>query len=176
MASVHQKARSPFWVASYIDAQGHQHTRSTKVRVDVENLEGSKSEAQVIADGWERRALAGLSLDDKPHPRPIGGGVPTFSTFASEWVGGAEGGRSYGNKLRTHLRNVVEFLGPKAKLELFLLRSPDFVGLGDWLLDKGYSPTTAQAHLKTANQMFLAARKKGYVLCSPVDTDDWQQP
>lgn len=177
MASLFRKKGSPYWWASYRDAQKKQHTKSTSIQhtpEDVTLTQINEEAAQRTADEFERKARLGIPLD-APAP-PTGTsvpGIPIFTDFTAAWIAGVGGDADYKLKLRSYMDNIDQFLQAKTSWQIHRLRHSDFIGLAPYLLQMGYSPTTVTLHLKALRAAFINAESRGFILVTPITPQDY---
>ncbi len=177
MASIQTKDNSPYWYAAYRDATGRSCNKSTKIVRQPEDLTltiPNHDTALRMALEWERQERAGLAAGAAalPAPSPLVG-IPSYREQMRSWIAGLGGDPSYRGKCSGYADRIDEFLGAKSDLPVCQLHSPEFAGLVSWIREKGYSTTTASAHLKLIRQAYLDAQQKGFVLVCPISPKDY---
>ncbi len=177
MASIQKKDNSPYWYAAYRDATGTLCSKSTRIirQADDPALTiANHDTALTMALEWERQERAGLAAGAAALPAlsPLVG-IPSHREQMRSWIAGLGGDPSYRGKCSGYADRIDEFLGAKSDTLVCQLHSPDFTGLVSWICAKGYSTTTASAHLKLVRQAYLDAQQKGFVLVCPISPKDY---
>jgi integrase len=176
MASIHEKKGSPYWYAHWRDAKGKPFSKSTGVVREPDDSAMTKENreaAQKIADDFEQRSRDGVPVEPSATPVTTASALPSFRPFARGWIAYAGGDAKYHAKLERYFDHTFEFMGNKADLAIHLLRQADFAGLPSFLAGKGYSHSSINQHIQAVRASFLAAEKKGFVVVSPISTDDY---
>jgi integrase len=191
MASIQPLPKSRFWYASYRDARGKQHLKSTKIE-RAPDAATPKERAVKAADN-KRLAMDmanRLEEDERGNPTEIqlrklvadmsqrvNKRRIEFSTvraYLEKWLATV----SKQNSPATHSRysgavtGFLESLGPKAEAALADITSQDiekFIGVR---LASGRSATTIDTDLKALNRPFARALRQGLILSNPVPAAD----
>jgi integrase len=170
MASVTRQPLTRYWIATFRDAQGKQHRRSTK--------ETSKTRALEVARQFERVAKGKGNAHKirntfaEFYREHYGVDLP-FSNVRSHcenWLSGhkAEISESTFSSYRKSIERLLEYLGDDAGKDLTDISKPRIAGFRDFLLAR-YRTRSANQYLKIVRMIFRAARLDGYLWQDPAE-------
>ncbi|MGI8481289.1 MAG: tyrosine-type recombinase/integrase [Chthoniobacterales bacterium] len=174
MASVHQKDRSPFWMAKFRADDGRTVMRSTK--------QTKRAAAQLIANEWERaakKARAGeltqaviLKTLGEMLERGLGEQLIVQSTrdFFAHWT------RMPGRKASTLKRyepildGFLKAIGPRrAAASIGSMSATEIAQFRDQQIKEGKAATTANLAVTVLRSVFTSARRLGLALSNPAE-------
>jgi integrase len=175
MASVHKdpRGKSPFWYAAFRGPDGKRWKRSTG--------ETTKSIALRKAETFEKAALeAKRRTLTEVRTREIlsdilqtatGEGLTVFTV--AEWFDhfGKQKKKSRadktGKRYEQTLSQFIEFLGPKARLNIAAITSKDIAAVRDKREAEALSPATLNLDVTILSAAFNAAWKQGHISINP---------
>jgi site-specific recombinase XerD len=175
MASVSKDQRWPrCWYAHFTDALGRRRKKSTGLT--------SKSKALEMAHTLQRAANeARRGLLTEVRTRELLGEIlasvtgETLRSFTVEaWFEhfAAQKAKSRASQTaarhRQMMREFVEFLGPRARLNIAAITSKDIADFRDHRLSLGLAPSTVNADIITVGAAFAAALKQGHISTNPI--------
>lgn len=167
------RPRSPYWYACYVDATGRRLKKSTG--------QTSKSKAlqicmqlQKAVDEARRGALTEArtrELLSEVLQSVNGKGLHVFTV--SDWfelfVKGKRKSRADKTAARHEqmMKEFVEFLGPRAKLNIAVVTSKDIADFRDHRHSLGLAPSTVNLDITLISAAFNAAWKQGHISVNP---------
>jgi integrase len=167
MASLHRRPRSKYWHASWRDAAGTQHSRTTK--------ETNRQKAWVIALGWEhaertaiteanaRKVLSEILQRNTGH----GLRMPTVRNWFTEWL------KTKGDETKARYTGISNsfllHLGKRADQPLAGIAPVDVQSYVNKQKDAKHSDKTVSLHLQALKSAFSLARKMQLIDNSPAD-------
>jgi integrase len=170
--------RSPFWYAVYRDATGRRLKKSTKLTAKSKALEVARALDKASAEArrgtlTENRTRELLS---EVLQNVSGEALRTFSVEAwfSHFVAQKQKSRARQTAARHALitREFINWLGPRAKVNIAVLTSKDIAGFRDYRQSLGLAPSTVNVDLETLSTAFGAALKQGHIAfnpCAPIE-------
>jgi integrase len=191
MASIQRLPKSRFWYASFRDATGAQHLKSTKIehapdgttpkeraeraaanrrsaiewatRIEEEGR-GNAAEAQL------RKVLSELS--QRVNKRRLE--FAETETYLRKWLDTVKASKSPATHIRYSgaVEGFLESLGPKAKATLADITAQDVQAYTQSRLDAGRNETTVTVDVKALNRPFSLALRQGLILTNPVQCSD----
>lgn len=179
MASIHKRARSPYWWAAWRDSTGRLYYRSTK--------QTDKHKAQAFAfecERAEKHATAGTLTESQARDivssimeRTQTGDVlrnRKTGEFLLEWVASKEANKAEttGIRYRQTIEGFIGYLGDRANRPLVSITDRDIQGFLDWRASKGVGPSTRNVDGKTLNAAFNRARRSNLISNNPVEAVD----
>jgi integrase len=165
--------RSPFWFACYTDALGRRLKKSTKLTSKSKALEMARA-LQKASDEGRRGALTEArtrELLSEVLQSVNGEGLQVFS--AADWfehfVKGKKKSRSAATAKRHEqtMREFMEFLGHRAKLNIAAITSRDIASFRDHRHALGLAPATVNIDVAILSAAFNAALRQGHVTVNP---------
>ena len=149
MASLHRRPRSKYWHASWRDAAGKQHLRSTK--------ETSRTKALVIALGWEHAEKTAVTeatvrkVLSEILQRNTGTGIrmPTVRDWFTEWL--KEKGEETKARYTGISNSFLLHLGKRADQPLAGIAPVDVRSYVNKLKEAKHSDKTVSLHLQGSN-------------------------
>jgi integrase len=168
------KPRSPFWYACYLDARGIRSKKSTRLTSKSKALEVARGlqkasdEARrgVLTEARTRELLSEIlaSVNDGEGLR-----VFTVERWFDHFVKGKRKSRA-DKTARRHeqmMEEFIEFLGPRAKLNIAAVTSKDISDFRDRRHSLGLAPATVNLDITIISSAFNAAWKQGHVSVNP---------
>ena len=167
------KLRSKFWYACFTDALGRRLKKSTGLT--------AKSKALEMARTWEKASLEARALRlTEARAREViselmqsvGGEsltVFTLEQLFSHFVKQKKKSRS-DSTFRRHkqtMDELIEFLGPRAKLNIAAITSKDIAGFRDRRHSLGLAPATVNLDVTILSSGFNAALRQGHISVNP---------
>ena len=176
MAHLRKKANSPYWQATFKNADGRFVERSTKCenRKDAEAwaAEMEKASRRALA-GELTKAQAMRTLDEMVfHSTGEETKRETLREFFERWLGSkiAQGKHTTVSRYRPVINGFLEFIGERrANAIVGAIVSRDIESFRNKQLEDGKSPSTADFHLKVLRAAFETARKQSLTLKNPTD-------
>jgi integrase len=174
MASVGKYDKnSPFWYAAFTDPLGRRLKKSTG--------QTSKSRALEVARTWEKASeeAKGLRLTEarareviSELMQSVGGEsltVFTVEQWFEHFVKGKKKSRSAatGKRHEQMMREFMEFLGHRAKLNIAAITSRDIASFRDHRHALGLAPATVNIDVAILSAAFNAALRQGHVTVNP---------
>jgi len=174
MASVSKDQRwDRFWYAHFVDAHGKRRKKSTR--------ETSKSKALEMARGLQRAANeARRGVLTEARTRELlseilqsvnGEGLRLFTVESWFQHFTAQKRKSRGAKTALRheqmTREFLEFLGPRAQLNIAAITSKDVAGFRDHRQSRGLAPSTVNLDITILSAAFNAACKQGHISVNP---------
>jgi integrase len=191
MASTQKLPKSRFWYASYRDAAGGQHLKSTKIEHTPEGTDPKQRAALAAtnkrnASEWANRieeeergnaAEAQLrktlnDLSQRVNKRRLE--FAETESYLRKWLDGVRGTKSPATHVRYAgtVEGFLESLGPKAKATLADITPQDVQAYTQSRLDAGKNPTTVIVDVKALNRPFALALRQGLILTNPVQCSE----
>jgi len=191
MASIQKLPKSRFWYASYRDAAGNQHLKSTKIEyapeaIDAKERAGLAATNRRNAIEWANRieeeergnaaeAQLRKTLNDLSHrvnKRRLE--FAEIESYLRKWLDTVKGSKSPATHIRYAgaVEGFLETLGPKAKATLADITPHDVQAYVQGRLDAGKNPTTVIVDVKALNRPFALALKQGLILTNPVQCSE----
>lgn len=179
MASVHQKfgasgKQSPYYMAKFRGADGRPVMRSTKQR--------KRSEAQAVADEWERAARKArqgeltravlLKTMDEMVERVLGESTLVQSTraFFQEWSEAPGRKTATISRYRSVLNGFLAYLGEhRSAASIGSVTTTDIERFRNQEIAQGKANSTANLSVKILGAVFNSARRRGIVLVNPCE-------
>ena len=167
------KLRSPFWYACYTDAFGRRLKKSTGLTAKSKALEMART-LQKASDEARRGALTEArtrELLSELLQSVNGEGLRVFSV--AEWFDHFVKGKRKSRSGRTAVlyeqikKEFLEFLGPRARLNIAAITSRDIADFRDLRHAKGLAPATLNLDITILSAAFNAAWKQGHVSVNP---------
>jgi integrase len=167
------KLRSKFWYACFTDALGRRLKKSTGLT--------AKSKAMEMARTWEKASdeARQLRLTEarareviSELMQSVGGEsltVFTVEQWFSHFVKQKKKSRS-DSTFRRHkqtMDELIEFLGPRAKLNIAAITSRDIAGFRDRRHSLGLAPATVNLDVTILSSGFNAALRQGHISVNP---------
>lgn len=168
------RGRSPYWYAIYRNAEGRRTRKSTELT--------SKSRALEMARGFEK---AGREAREKRLTEArtreilseilesVNGGqglrIFTVADWLQHFVGQKQKSRA-GKTAARHeqvMNEFVEFLGPRARLNIATINSKDIADFRDHRQSRGLSPATLNGDVTVLSAAFNAALRQGHISVNP---------
>jgi integrase len=174
MASIGKYDKSsPFWYAAFTDPLGRRLKKSTG--------QTSKSRALEMARTWEKASdeARQLRLTEARARQVISelmqsvGGESLRVFTVAEWfdlfVAQKKKSRSHatGKRHAQTMRDFIEFLGPKARLNIAAITSRDIADFRDKRQAKGLAPATVNLDVIILSAAFNSALRQGHVSVNP---------
>lgn len=174
MASIHKRERSPFWVASFQDAQGRWIKKSTKTTNRAEATRIANQWADLAEQGRSGRLVEGQArkVISEIHERATGSPINfyTCDAWLDEWIAGKTGATGERSllKYKQICREFKEVLGTRTSLSLAVINQADIRRFRDAQVAMGKAPTTVNQNvLKILSAPFAAAVRAGYITHNP---------
>jgi integrase len=167
------KPRSPFWYACFTDATGKRLKKSTG--------QTSRSKALKMAHAWQKASeeASQLRLTEarareviSELMRSVGGESLTVFTV-EQWFGHFVDQKKKSRAAKTGarhaqtMRGFVEFLGPKARLNIAAVTSKDVADFRDRRQSLGLAPATVNLDIIILSAAFNSALRQGHVSVNP---------
>jgi integrase len=175
MASVAKdpRGKSPYWYACYTDAFGRRLKKSTGLTAKSKALEMARA-LQKAADEARRGALTEArtrELLSEVLQSVQGEGLRVFSV--AEWFDHFVKGKRKSRSDKTAViyeqtkKEFLEFLGPRARLNIAAITSRDIAEFRDRRQAKGLAPATLNLDITILSAAFNAAWKQGHISVNP---------
>lgn len=175
MASVAKdpRGKSPFWYACFTDALGRRLKKSTRLTAKSKALEMART-LQKAADEARRGALTEARTRDllsEILQSVNGEGLRVFSV--SDWFEQFVKGKRKSRSDRTAAIYeqtkclFIEFLGPRARLNIASVTSKDIADFRDQRHSLGLAPATVNLDIQMLSAAFNAAWKQGHISVNP---------
>jgi integrase len=166
--------RSPYWFANWRDQTGRRIRKSTKLTSKSKALEVARA-LQKASDEARRGTLTEARtrelLSEVLQSVNGGEGLRVFSV--ADWLEHFLKGKRKSHSERTAAvyeqttREFIEFLGPRARLNIAAITSRDIAGFRDARHSKGLAPATVNLDVAMLSAAFNAAWKQGHVSVNP---------
>jgi integrase len=167
------RGRSPYWYACYTDAKGRRLKKSTGLT--------AKSKALEMARRLDKAALeAKQGTLTESRARTLLGEIlqsvsgQTLRVFSvAEWLGHFVKQKRKSRADKTALRHeqmmneFVEFLGPRARLNIAAITPQDISEFRDHRHSRGLTPATVNLDVTVLSAAFNAALKQGLIPVNP---------
>jgi integrase len=168
------RKRSPYWYAIYRNAEGRRTRKSTELT--------SKSKALEMARGFEKAAKEARDKRlTEARTREIlseilesvngGQGLRIFTVgdWLQHFVGQKQKSRADKTAVRREqlMNEFVEFLGPRARLNIATINSNDIADFRDHRQSRGLSPATLNGDVTVLSAAFNAALRQGHISVNP---------
>jgi integrase len=168
MASISKNPGCKIWFASYRDANGKQHRRTTKTT--------NRIEARKLADIFERvsrrmitaRGMREILVDMYRQESGITIPTSTVEEFAMTWLANKRTTMSpagFGNYERV-LRKFLRFIGELSKADLGTILKQHLVGFRDFLASE-VGPVTTNKQFNVITLLFQEAARDGFLSENP---------
>jgi integrase len=167
------KRRSPYWYASYVDANGRRVKRSTGLTSRSKALQMALA-LQKAADEARRGALTEArtrELLSEVLQSINGEGLHVFTI--EQWFGHFVNQKkksraaATGKRHAQTMREFMAFLGHRAKLNIAALTSRDIASFRDHRHSLGLAPATINIDVAILSAAFNAALRQGHVSVNP---------
>jgi integrase len=167
------RGRSPYWLANYRDHSGRRMRKSTKLTSKSKALEMARA-LQKASDEARQRTLTEARTRDLLSEvlQSINGeGLTVFTV--EEWLSHfvKQKAKSRSDKTaRRHeqmMREFIEFLGPRARLNIAAITSRDIAAFRDQRHSLGLAPATVNLDVTILSAAFNAALRQGHVSVNP---------
>ena len=175
MASVVKdyRGKSPYWIACYRGPDGQRLKRSTKLTAKSKALEMARKLEKAWAEA-QRGALTEArtrELLSEILQSVNGEGLHIFTV--EQWFDLFVKQKKKSRSVSTHkrhaqtMRDFIEFLGPKARLNIAAITSRDIAGFRDKRESTGLAPATLNIDIALVSAAFNAALRQGHVGVNP---------
>jgi integrase len=186
------RARSPYWICCYTNANGQRRKKSTKVAIKPEKGEKKKDGTPKTATDKRTEALevclsieraerfakngtlteqAAKKIIGEILERTTGEPLHNFATeeWLEQWLAGKEQVRTSktGERYRQVIRDFAASLGNRAKLALAHITPKDIFAYRQSILDAKKTARTANLSVKVVSAAFNAALRQGYIASNP---------
>jgi integrase len=167
------RKRSPYWYACYTDRDGRRLKKSTKLTAKSKALEMARA-LQKASDEARRGALTEArtrELLSEVLQAVNGEGLRVFTV--EQWFGHFVNQKKKSRAAKTGarheqvMREFIEFLGPKARLNIAGITSRDIAGFRDKRESTGLAPATLNIDIALVSAAFNSAWKQGHVSVNP---------
>ncbi len=169
MASVHRNPDSPFWHGAYRDARGIRRKLSTKTKDRAKALAmvnefektAKKARAGTLIEIVARDTISRIVEETTGEPLAF----ETMQSWADGWIAGKAATKSKGTATRygSVVRDFLQHLGARARLNIALLREADVESFRAAELEAGKSSNTVNSATKTIATMLNAAQRRGLI-------------
>jgi integrase len=167
------RGRSPYWLANYRDQTGRRMRKSTKLTSKSKALEMARG-LQKACDEARRRTLTEARTRDLLSEvlQSINGeGLRVFTVeqWFDHFVKQKRKSRS-DKTARRHeqmMREFIEFLGPRARLNIAAVTSGDVMDFRDYRDSLGLAPATVNLDITILSAAFNSAWKQGHISVNP---------
>jgi integrase len=187
MASVSKLGSRPYWYASYRDAEGKQHNKSTKIEISP-SAPSPRERSQKASENKRLAMSIAQTLEEaergnpvESHLRKVINDVSTrvnkrkieFAScdkYLNDWLKRASATRSE----RTHekyeitIKRFLKFLKSRASGQLGDISAKDIQDYTTYLSKTGRSPSTVKQDARILNIPFALAQRQGLILHNPV--------
>jgi integrase len=167
------RGKSPYWIACFTDPLGRRLKKSTK--------QTAKSKALEVARTWEKASEEARQLrltEARAREviselmRSVGGEsltVFTVEQWFAHFVGQKKKSRAAatGKRHAQTMRDFIEFLGPKARLNIAAVTSKDIASFRDRRQSLGLAPATVNLDIIILSAAFNSALRQGHVSVNP---------
>src|SRR2546430_1147702 len=167
------KPRSPFWYACFTDATGKRLKKSTG--------QTSRSKALKMAHTWQKASeeASQLRLTEASAREVISelmqsvGGESLTVFTVEQWFGHFVNQKKKSRAAKTGarhaqtMRGFIEFLGPKARLNIAAITSKDIADFRDRRQSLGLAPATVNLDVTILSAAFNSALRQGHVSVNP---------
>jgi integrase len=168
------RGRSPYWLANYRDQAGRRMRKSTKLTSKSKALEMAHA-LQKASDEARRGALTEARTRDLLSEvlQSINGGEGLRVFTVEQWLGQfvKQKRKSRSDKTaRRHeqmMREFIEFLGPRARLNIAAITSGDIAAFRDQRHSRGLAPATVNLDITILSAAFNSAWKQGHISVNP---------
>jgi integrase len=167
------KRRSPFWYACFTDATGRRIKKSTGLTAKSKALEMARA-LQMAANEARRGALTEArtrELLSEVLQAVNGEGLRVFTV--AEWFAHFVAQKKKSRSAKTGarhaqtMRDFIEFLGPKARLNIAAITSRDIASFRDKREALGLAPATVNLDVIILSSAFNSAWKQGHINVNP---------
>jgi integrase len=175
MASVHKdlRGKSPFWYACFTDALGRRVKKSTGLTARSKALEMARA-LQKAADEARRGALTEArtrELLSEILQSVNGEGLHVFTVekWFEHFVGQKQKSRAVatGTRHAQTMREFIEFLGPKSRLNIAAITPKDIADFRDHRQSLGLAPATLNLDVAILSSAFNGALRQGHISVNP---------
>jgi integrase len=169
----HASGRSPFWYAVYRDETGRRVKKSTKLTSKSKALEmahmlqkaAKEARENRLTEGRARQLLGELleGLNGETLP------VYTLEQWLEHFVKQKQKSRADKTALRHEQvkKEFVEFLGPRARLNIAAITSKDIADFRDKREAQGLAPSTLNGDIAILSAAFNGALRQGHITVNP---------
>jgi integrase len=165
--------RSPYWYAVYRDQDGRRLKKSTQLTSKSKALEVARTLDKAYAEA-RRRTLTEARVRELLNDvlQTVSGDqlrvftVEEWFTHFSRQKAKSQGVRAAARH-RQMMREFVEFLGSRARLNIAAITSKDIADFRDHRFALGLAPSTINADIVTIGAAFNAAWKQGHIPVNP---------
>jgi integrase len=167
------RGKSPYWIACYTDKDGRRLKRSTKLTAKSKALEMARA-LQKASDEARRGALTEArtrELLSEVLQSVNGEGLRVFTV--AEWFAHFVAQKKKSRSAKTGarhaqtMRDFIEFLGPKARLNIAAITSRDIASFRDKRESLGLAPATVNLDVIILSSAFNSAWKQGHISVNP---------
>ena len=167
------RKRSPYWYACYTDRDGRRLKKSTKLTAKSKALEMARA-LQKASDEARRGALTEArtrELLSEVLQAVNGEGLRVFTV--EQWFAHFVAQKKKSRSVKTHsrhaqtMRDFIEFLGLKARLNIAAITSRDIASFRDKRESLGLAPATVNLDVIILSAAFNSAWKQGHVSVNP---------
>jgi integrase len=167
------RGKSPYWIACYRGPDGRRLKKSTKLTAKSKALEIARAleKASVEARRGALTEARTRELLSEVLQAVNGEGLHVFTT--AEWfahfVAQKKKSRSAktGARHEQTMREFIEFLGPKARLNIAAITSRDIASFRDKRESLGLAPATVNLDVIILSSAFASAWKQGHISVNP---------
>jgi site-specific recombinase XerD len=167
------RGRSPFWYAVFRDATGRRLKKSTQLTSKSKALEVARTLDKAYAEARRRTLTEARVRELLSDVLQVVSGDQLRVFTVAEWFAHfsrqkakTQGGRAAARH-RQMLKEFVEFLGPRARLNIAAITSKDVSDFRDHRIALGLAPSTINADVVTIGAAFTAAWKQGHIPVNP---------
>jgi integrase len=167
------RGRSPFWYAVYRDATGRRLKKSTGLTAKSKALEMARmlekahaeARRQTLTEARARELLSEALQTINGEGLHVFTVEQWFEHFARQKAKSRSGQTAARHSQM--MREFVEFLGPRARLNIAAITSKDIADFRDHRESLGLAPSTINADIITVGAAFNAAWKQGHITANP---------
>jgi integrase len=167
------RGRSPFWYAVFRDATGRRLKKSTQLTSKSKALEVARTldkayaeaRRRTLTEARVREMLSDVLQTVSGHELRVFTVAEWFTHFSRQKAK-TQGGRAAARH-RQMMKEFVEFLGPRARLNVAAITSKDIGDFRDHRIALGLAPSTINADIVTIGAAFNAAWKQGHIPVNP---------
>lgn len=167
------RKRSPFWYAVYRDATGRRLKKSTKLTSKSKALEIARTLEKASSEARSRTLTEARTRDLLSEVLQSINGEGLHAFTLADWFTHFVAQKRKASAAATGKRHVqlsrefIDFLGPRAKLNIQAITSRDIAAFRDARESLGLAPSTLNVELQTISAAFNAAHKQGHVSINP---------
>jgi integrase len=170
MASVTRQPQTRYWIATFRDAYGNQHRRSTRETIKTRALEVARQFERVAKGKGNRQLVKETFADFYREHYGADLAFKSIRAYFEGWLSARKAETAWNSFLRYEraLRRFLEFLGPDAEKDLNELSRTRIKDFRDLRVTKT-SPSTTNFELKIIRMACRAARQEGYLWQDPAE-------